>query len=94
MTIKKAGMLAASALALMAAQAQAGEIAVIVKTTNSNFWQNVNLGAEAAIAGQSEHTMSFDGPATESAVADEVNLVENAINRGVAGIVLARRSSR
>ncbi|WP_217645907.1 ABC transporter substrate-binding protein [Paracoccus homiensis] len=69
--------------------ATAGEIAVIVKTTNSNFWQNVNKGAEAAIADQSEHTFSFDGPATESAVADQVNLVENAINRGVSGIVLA-----
>lgn len=81
--------LAVSALALTAASAQAGEIAVIVKTTNSNFWQNVNLGAQAAIEGQSEHTLSFDGPAAESAVADQVSLVENAINRGVAGLVLA-----
>ncbi|TJZ91381.1 LacI family transcriptional regulator [Paracoccus gahaiensis] len=81
--------LAVSALALTAAAAQAGEIAVIVKTTNSNFWQNVNLGAQAAIEGQSEHTLSFDGPTAESAVADQVNLVENAINRGVAGLVLA-----
>ncbi len=81
--------LAVSALALTAAGAQAGEIAVIVKTTNSNFWQNVNLGAQAAIEGQSEHALSFDGPAAESAVADQVSLVENAINRGVAGLVLA-----
>ncbi|WP_417524923.1 ABC transporter substrate-binding protein [Marinovum sp.] len=84
----KLGMLA-SVMALSAGMAQAGEIAVIVKTTSSNFWQNVNKGAEAAIAAQSEHTFSFDGPATESAVADQVNLVENAINRGVSGIVLA-----
>lgn len=76
-------------LALSAGAAQAGEIAVIVKTTNSNFWQNVNLGAQAGMEGQSEHTLSFDGPASESAVADQVNLVENAINRGVAGLVLA-----
>ena len=82
--------LAASIIALGAATAaQAGEIAVIVKTTNSNFWQNVNKGAQAAIENQSEHTMSFDGPAAESDIAAEVNLVENAINRGVAGIVLA-----
>lgn len=81
--------LAASLMALTAGMAQAGEIAVIVKTTNSNFWQNVNIGATAAIDGQSEHTMSFDGPAAESAIADQVNLVENAINRGVSGIVLA-----
>lgn len=81
--------IAASALALAAGAAGAGEIAVIVKTTNSNFWQNVNLGAQAAMEGNSEHTLSFDGPAAESAVADQVNLVENAINRGVAGLVLA-----
>ncbi|MBO6510465.1 MAG: ABC transporter substrate-binding protein, partial [Roseibium sp.] len=79
----------ASALVLSAAAAQAGEIAVIVKTTNSNFWQNVNKGATAAIEGQSDHTMTFNGPASESAIADQVSLVENAVNRGVAGIVLA-----
>ncbi|PZX10850.1 ribose transport system substrate-binding protein [Palleronia aestuarii] len=80
---------AASALAISAGAVQAGEIAVIVKTTNSNFWQNVNKGASAAIEEVDAHTMSFDGPAAESNIADEVNLVENAINRGVAGIVLA-----
>lgn len=88
MKFVKLGLLT-SALALAAGTVSAGEIAVIVKTTSSNFWQNVNKGASAAIEGQSEHTMSFDGPATESAISDQVNLVENAINRGVSGIVLA-----
>ncbi|MEM5501666.1 ABC transporter substrate-binding protein [Ahrensia kielensis] len=82
-------MLATSVLALATSTVSAGEIAVIVKTTSSNFWQNVNKGATAAIGEQSEHTMSFNGPATESAVADQVSLVENAINRGVSAIVLA-----
>jgi ribose transport system substrate-binding protein len=86
--ILKAG-LAATALSLVSTTAFAGEIAVIVKTTNSNFWQNVNKGAAAAMEGNTEHTMSFNGPASEAAIADEVALVENAINRGVAGIVLA-----
>jgi ribose transport system substrate-binding protein len=81
--------LTATALTLLPAIALGGEIAVIVKTTNSNFWQNVNKGATAAIAGNTEHTMTFNGPASESAVADEVSMVENAINRAVAGIVLA-----
>ncbi|MEJ6394213.1 ABC transporter substrate-binding protein [Gymnodinialimonas sp. 2305UL16-5] len=81
--------LASGILAATASFAMAGEIAVIVKTTNSNFWQNVNLGAEAAIAGHPDHTMSFNGPASESAIADQVALVENAINRGVSAIVLA-----
>ena len=81
--------LASGFLAAGVSVAAAGEIAVIVKTTNSNFWQNVNRGASAAIEGISEHTMTFNGPASESAVNDQVALVENAINRGVAGIVLA-----
>ncbi len=81
--------LATGILAAAATVASAGEIAVIVKTTNSSFWQNVNKGATAAIGNHSEHTMTFNGPAAESAIADQVALVENAINRGVSGIVLA-----
>lgn len=82
---------AASALALMAASASAAdkEVAVIVKTVNSTFWQNVQKGAEAAQKEASGVTMTFQGPASESAIADEVNMVENAVNRRVAGIVLA-----
>ena len=79
----------ASTMIAAPATVMAGEIAVIVKTTNSNFWQNVNKGASAAIASQSEHTMTFNGPAAESAIADELGMVENAVNRGVIGIVLA-----
>jgi len=82
-------LLACLALALAASGARAGEIAVIVKTTNSSFWQNVNKGAQDAIKGIAGHTLTFSGPASESAIADEVNLVENAVNRHVAGIVLA-----
>ena len=83
-------VLAASAIAAVPfAGASAAEIAVIVKTTNSNFWQNVNKGASAAIDGQSDITMTFDGPASESDIAAEVNMVDNAVNKGVAGIVLA-----
>jgi len=81
--------LATGILAATASVTMAGEIAVIVKTTNSSFWQNVNKGATAAIEGHADHTMTFNGPASESAIADQVALVENAINRGVAGIVLA-----
>jgi len=78
-----------SALAFACASACAGEIAVIVKTTNSSFWQNVNKGAEGAIKEIKGHTMTFSGPASESAIADEVNLVENAVNRKVDAILLA-----
>jgi ribose transport system substrate-binding protein len=88
MKLKLKALLALGAVMALPAGAMADEIAVIVKTTNSNFWQNVNKGASAAIEGTGL-TMTFDGPAAESAVADEVNLVDNAVNRGVKGIVLA-----
>ena len=81
-------LLAIGTIAALPAAAMADEIAVIVKTTNSNFWQNVNKGASAAIEG-SGFSMTFDGPASEAAVADQVNLLDNAVNRGVKGIVLA-----
>ena len=68
---------------------QAGEIAVIVKTANSTFWQNVQKGADAASRSSKGYTMTFQGPASDSAIADQVNMVENAVNRKVAGIVLA-----
>ncbi|HTJ94573.1 MAG TPA: ABC transporter substrate-binding protein [Pararobbsia sp.] len=83
-------VLAASlALAAGAAHAAGGEIAVIVKTSSSNYWQNVQKGANAGLTELKGYTMTFQGPATESAIADEVNMVENAVNRHVAGIVLA-----
>ncbi|HEY4075014.1 MAG TPA: ABC transporter substrate-binding protein [Herbaspirillum sp.] len=71
------------------ATAAGGEIAVIVKTTSSNYWQNVQKGAQDAMQQTHGYTMTFQGPASESAIADEVNMVENAVNRKVAGIVLA-----
>lgn len=81
--------LLSACLLLLGASAQAGEIAVIVKTTNSTFWQNVNKGAEAGMKEVAGHSMTFSGPASESAIADQVNLIENAVNRRVVGIVLA-----
>jgi ribose transport system substrate-binding protein len=65
------------------------EIAVIVKTTNSNFWQNVNKGASDAVAKHAGYKITFQGPAAETNIAEEVNMVDNAVNRKVAGIVLA-----
>ncbi len=71
----------------------ADEIAVIVKTLNSSFWQNVNTGstnaeAELKAAGKAI-TVSFNGPDAETEIEKQVNMVENAINRGVKALVLA-----
>lgn len=70
--------------------AKSNEIAVIVKTENANFWQNVRKGAEAAGKDLGDqYKISFQGPQAETAIDEEVNMVNNAINRGVSGIVLA-----
>ncbi|AJY10984.1 ABC transporter substrate-binding protein [Burkholderia dolosa] len=91
--MKKTILLAASACVFAAfatgAWAAGGEIAVIVKTVNSNYWQNVQKGAKAALDGTKGYTMTFQGPAAESDISGQVNMVENAVNRHVAGIVLA-----
>ena len=81
------------ALAFIAGAVSAQEIAVIVKTGNSSFWQNVQTGAFDA---QKElkklspkFSVTFLGPQSESNVAEEINIVESAIDRGVKAIVLA-----
>ena len=65
------------------------EIAVIVKTANSDFWQNVKKGANTAVSGLKGYTTTFQGAASDTDLAGQVSLVENAVNRKVAGIVLA-----
>src|SRR5256885_94330 len=76
-------------MALPVARAADKEIAVIVKTANSDFWQNVKKGANAAVGELKGYTASFQGAASDTDLAGQVALVENAINRKVAGIVLA-----
>jgi len=81
----------AATLALAGATATAAdkEIAVIVKTANSDFWQNVKKGSSAATSELKGYTASFQGAASDTDLAGQVALVENAVNRKVAAIVLA-----
>jgi ribose transport system substrate-binding protein len=82
--------LIASTLLFTASAASADkEIAVIVKTANSDFWQNVKKGANAAVGEIKGYTASFQGAASDTDLAGQVALVENAVNRKVAAIVLA-----
>jgi len=73
--------------------AEGGEIAVIVKTGNSSFWQNVQTGAMDAQkelqANTPKLTVTFLGAQSESNINEQINIVENAIDRGVKAIVLA-----
>jgi ribose transport system substrate-binding protein len=70
-----------------------GEIAVIVKTGNSGYWQNVQAGAVAAEkelrATTPKLSVTFLGAQSESNIDEEINMVESAIDRNVKAIVLA-----
>lgn len=73
--------------------AEGGEIAVIVKTGNSSFWQNVQTGALDAQKELKAETpklsVTFLGAQSESNINEQINIVESAIDRGVKAIVLA-----
>lgn len=90
LAIVTATVLGLSTLFAGSVWAKSQEIAVIVKSANSTFWQNVQKGAKAAekdLGGK--YQVNFQGPDAETAIDAQVNMVENAINRKVAGIVLA-----
>jgi ribose transport system substrate-binding protein len=69
------------------------EIAVIVKTGNSSFWQNVQTGSFDAAnelkADTPKLSVTFLGAQSESNINEQINIVESAIDRGVRAIVLA-----
>jgi ribose transport system substrate-binding protein len=84
-----ASTLLLAAASVTPAMAADKEIAVIVKTAYSDFWQNVKKGANDGVAGLKGYTASFQGAASDTDLAGQVALVENAVNRKVAAIVLA-----
>lgn len=80
-------------LAFVSVLAFGQEIAVIVKTGQSGYWQNVQTGcfdAQKELKAKSPKlSVTFLGPQSESAVNEEINIVESAIDRNVKAIVLA-----
>jgi ribose transport system substrate-binding protein len=63
-------------------------IAVIPKGVSHFFWQTIHGGAEAAGKELNVEIM-WKGPAQETDYSGQINIVEDAINRRVDGIVLA-----
>ena len=63
-------------------------IAVIPKGVSHFFWQTVHAGAEAA-GKEMNVEVVWKGPAQETDYTGQINMVEDAINRRVDGIVLA-----
>ncbi|TCP49371.1 monosaccharide ABC transporter substrate-binding protein (CUT2 family) [Tamaricihabitans halophyticus] len=67
------------------------EIDVIIKATDSSFWQSMLAGAQRAEQDLGITVGKF-GPTTETDVDEQVRMVENSISRGVDAIVLAANS--
>lgn len=63
-------------------------IAVIPKGVSHFFWQSVHAGARAA-GDEAGVEIVWKGPAQETDYTGQINMVEDAINRRVDGIVLA-----
>lgn len=63
-------------------------IAVIPKGVSHSFWLSVKAGADAA-GKELNVAIDWKGPAQETDISGQINIVEDAINRRVDGIVLA-----
>ena len=68
------------------------DVDVIIKASDSSFWQVMLAGAEQA-GGDFGIDVSTFGPTSETNIDEQVQLVENAISRGAEGVVLAPNSS-
>lgn len=69
------------------------DITVIIKATDSDYWQTLLLGAEAA-AEESDGAIKVTtaGPPSETDIDQQVSILENAIAAGPDGIVIASTS--
>lgn len=72
---------------------EALDIALIVKSVDSEYWLATKAGAEKA-AKDLGVNLSFKGAPTEADIAGQVNIVENTINQNVEGIVLAASDAK
>jgi ribose transport system substrate-binding protein len=64
------------------------QIAVIAKCTVNAYWEAVHAGAQQA-ADEAKVDIIWTGPDAETNHSQQADMVDNAVNRGVAGIVLA-----
>jgi len=72
--------------------AAAKKVDVIIKASDSSFWQTMLAGARKSGADYGIDVGLF-GPASETDINEQVQLIENSISRGVDAIVLAPNSS-
>jgi ribose transport system substrate-binding protein len=70
------------------------KVTVIIKATDSSYWQTVLLGAKAAAAeSNGEIEVTTAGPASETGIDEQVTILENAISAKPDGIVIASISA-
>jgi ribose transport system substrate-binding protein len=72
---------------------EAYEITVIIKATDSDYWQSVLLGAQAAADSNSKIKITTAGPKSETDIDEQVTILENALIAEPDGIVIASISS-
>jgi len=72
--------------------ASGARVDVIIRASDSAYWQTLLGGAEAAAEDYGVDVASF-GPTSETDIAGQVQLVENSVSRGVDAIVIAPSSS-
>ncbi len=73
-------------------RASGNKVDVIIKASDSSFWQVMLAGAKQAGEDFGIEVGTF-GPTSETNIDEQVQLVENSISRGVKAIVIAPNSS-
>ena len=93
-------LLAGAAFSALAVGASAGRaeaktlnIAVIVKATDSDFWQYMVVGAENYAHDHPDVKVTIYGPPSETDIDQQVSILENVITRHPDGILIAPTSS-
>lgn len=90
------GLCAATALALITGSAFAKDpinVAVIIKATNSEFWQAVLVGAQNYAKEHEGVTVTTNGPPSEADIDQQVSILEDTVSRAPKGIVISSTSS-
>jgi len=72
-----------------AEEEEALELALIIKATDSGFWQKAIEGGEAFDADNDNVTVTTYGPASEADVDEQLAILENVITSGADAIVIA-----
>jgi ribose transport system substrate-binding protein len=97
--MKRHIFLAATALVALAtgftmpAVAKTTRVAVIIKATDSDFWQYLVVGAQNYAHDHPGVTVTVYGPPSETDVDQQVSILENVVTRHPDGILIAPSSS-